>query len=167
MSSFLAIRVPGASITLPRWKGHCSTPGPQPFPSVRLGFPLAGDVMPIKAVPTPQARKAARRACLARADAWAAPLAPVIAEIRASGTTAPYAIAAALTARGIPTARGHRFWMAGPVRSLLNRLDRLSAAGLLGSQKESEGTALPHKRQPPIMGEDVARTKDQNANPST
>ena len=102
--------------------------------------------MSIKAVPTPQARKAARRVSATRADAWAAALAPVIAEIRASGTTAPYAVAAALTARGIPTARGHRFWMAGPVRSLLNRLDRLSAAGLLGSLKESEGTALPGKR---------------------
>jgi hypothetical protein len=32
------------------------------------------------------------------------------------------------------------------VRGLLNRLDRLSAAGLLGSQKESEATALPGKR---------------------
>ena len=102
--------------------------------------------MSIKAVPTPQARKAARRVSATRADAWAAALAPVIAEIRASGTTAPYAIAAALTARGIPTARGHRFWMAGPVRGLLNRLDRLSAAGLLGSQKETERTALPGKR---------------------
>ena len=102
--------------------------------------------MPIKAVPTPQAHEGARRVSAARADAWAAALAPVIAEIRASGTTAPYAIAAALTARGIPTARGHRFWMAGPVRGLLNRLDRLSAAGLLGSQKETERTALPGKR---------------------
>ena len=101
--------------------------------------------MPIKSVATPRGPQAARRA-QARADAWAAALAPVIAEIRASGTTAPYAIASALTARGIPTARGHRFWLAGPVRGLLNRLDRLSAAGLLGSQKESEGTALPGKR---------------------
>ena len=102
--------------------------------------------MPIKAVPTPQAREGARRVSAARADAWAAALAPLIDEIRASGTTAPYAVAAALTARGIPTARGHRFWMAGPVRSLLNRLDRLSAAGLLGSQNEGEGTSLPSKR---------------------
>jgi hypothetical protein len=36
--------------------------------------------------------------------------------------------------------------MAGPVRGLLNRLDRLSAAGLLGSQKETERTALLGKR---------------------
>ena len=101
--------------------------------------------MPIKCVATPRGPQVARRA-QARADAWAAALAPVIAEIRASGTTAPYAIASALTARGIPTARGHGFWLAGPVRGLLNRLDRLSAAGPLGSQKESEGTALPSKR---------------------
>jgi len=73
----------------------------------------------MKAVATPEAREAARRVCAAQADARAAALAPVIAEMRATGITSPYAIAAALTARGIPTARGHRFWMAGPVRSLL------------------------------------------------
>jgi hypothetical protein len=60
--------------------------------------------MPIKAVPTPLAREAALRVCAAQADARAVALAPVIAEIRGSGVTAPYAIAAALTARGIPTA---------------------------------------------------------------
>ena len=35
---FLGIMVPGASITLPRWSA--SVLGPQPFPSVRLGFPV-------------------------------------------------------------------------------------------------------------------------------
>ena len=94
------------------------------------GVSLAqGDAMPIKAVATPEAREAARRVCAAQADARAVTLAPVIAEIRASGITSPYAIAAALTARQIPTARGHRFWGTTPVRKLLNRLDRLSAAG--------------------------------------
>ena len=83
--------------------------------------------MAIKAVATPQAREAALRACAAKADARAASLAPIIAEMQASGITAPYAIAAALTARGIPTARGHRFWGTTPVRKLLNRLDRLPA----------------------------------------
>ena len=92
-----------------------------------------GDEMPIKAVATPQAREAARRVCAAQADARAIALAPSIAEIRASGITTPYAIAAALTARGIPTARGHRFWGTGPVRKLLDRLDRLSAAGDLAA----------------------------------
>jgi hypothetical protein len=89
--------------------------------------------------------------CAAQADARALALAPVIAELRASGVTAPYAIAAALTARGIPTARGHRFWMSGPVRNLLNRLDRLSAAATLGSQIECQESSPPskcNKREP-------------------
>jgi hypothetical protein len=73
------------------------------------GHSARSDVMPINTVPTQQAREAARRVSVARADARAAALAPVIAEIRTSGITAPYAIAAALTARGVPTARGHRF----------------------------------------------------------
>jgi hypothetical protein len=97
--------------------------------------------MAIKAVATPQAREAARRVCMAQADARAIALAPVIAEIRASGIVGSYAIAAALTARGIPTARGHRLWMAGQVRSVLSRLDRLSAGG--PSQKECRGSAQP------------------------
>jgi hypothetical protein len=101
--------------------------------------------MGIKVGATPEARAAALRACMAQADARAAALAPIVAEIRASGITAPYAIAAALTARGIPTARGHRLWMTGPVRSLLNRIDRLSAAGTLGSQIESRDSSQPLK----------------------
>src|SRR6516162_9388892 len=117
--------------------GPCT--GTPAWTSRSAGVSRGGGAMPIKAVATPEARQAARRARLARDDAWAAALAPVIAEIRASGTTAPYAIASALTARGIPTARGHRFWMAGPVRSLLNRLDRLSAAGLLGFPEGERG----------------------------
>jgi hypothetical protein len=91
-----------------------------------------------QAVATPQAREAARRVCRAQADARAAALAPVIAEMRASGITTPYAIAAALTARGIPTARGHRFWLAGPVRSVLKRIDWLSDVGALDLQEESQ-----------------------------
>ena len=64
---------------------------------------------------------------MARADARALALAPIIAEIRASGITTPYAIAAALTARGIRTARGHRVWTDNPVRNILNRLERLAS----------------------------------------
>ncbi len=97
--------------------------------------------MPIKAVATPQAREAARRVCAEQADARAAALAPIVAELRAHGTTGPYAIAAALTARGVPTARGHRFWMAAQARSLLIRLDRLSAD--MGPQNEHRGIARP------------------------
>jgi hypothetical protein len=87
-----------------------------------------GDDMAIKPGVTPQAREAGWRACVAQADARAAALAKVITEIRAAGITTPHAVAAALTARGIPTARGHRFWSDHPVRSLLNRVDRLAEA---------------------------------------
>jgi hypothetical protein len=77
---------------------------------------------------TPEAREAACRASVARADARAGALAPVIAEIRASGITEPYAIATALTARGVP-----------------RRLDRLPSAGPLGSQIESRESPHPGK----------------------
>src|ERR1700729_1669119 len=71
------------------------------------GVSLADDIA-IKPGAAPHAREAGWRACVAQADARAAALAQVIAEIRARGITTPYAIAAALTARGIPTARGHK-----------------------------------------------------------
>jgi hypothetical protein len=80
----------------------------------------------IRPGPTAEAREAARKKSAASADARAIALAPVIAEIKASGITGPNAIAAALNERGIRTARGHRYWMASQVRSLLDRLDRLS-----------------------------------------
>jgi hypothetical protein len=70
--------------------------------------------------------EAGRRAVAMNADERARALAPMIAQIRASGITEPGAIAAALTARRIPTARGHRLWSAGAVRNLLDRLGRLS-----------------------------------------
>jgi hypothetical protein len=64
------------------------------------------EAMAIRPEPTAQNREAARKACTARADARAIALASVIAEIKASGITGPNAIAAALNARGIRTARG-------------------------------------------------------------
>jgi hypothetical protein len=67
----------------------------------------------------------------ARADERDFALAPIIAEIQATGITTPYSIAAALTRRGVPTARGYRVWTDCPVRNLLKRLDRLAADGRL------------------------------------
>ena len=61
----------------------------------------------------------------ARADERDFALAPIIAEIQATGITTPYSIAAALTRRGVPTARGFRVWTDCPVRNLLKRLERL------------------------------------------
>jgi hypothetical protein len=94
-----------------------------------------GDDMEFSSVATPEAREAARRVTMARADERALALAPIIAEIQASGITTPYAIAAALTRRGIPTARGHRVWTDCPVRNVLCRLDRLAAAGRLRAKQ--------------------------------
>jgi hypothetical protein len=83
--------------------------------------------MPFTSIATPEARQAARKASIERANARAAALAPVITEIQASGLKTPYTIAAALMRRGIPTARGHRFWGTAQVRDVLKRLDRLGS----------------------------------------
>lgn len=60
------------------------------------------------------------------ADRFAADLAPVLAEIRASGQRSFRAIAASLTARGIRTRRGGD-WQVSTVRDLISRIDRLAA----------------------------------------
>jgi hypothetical protein len=104
-------------------------------PPLRLTPGLWGrGEMGMKPGATPQAREAGWRAGVALADARAAALAPVISEIRSSGITSPACIAAALGARGIRTARGHRVWRDGPLRKLLDRMDRLAAAGALGPE---------------------------------
>jgi hypothetical protein len=103
-----------------------------------MGFGLGE--MGMKPGATPQSREAARRACAALADERAAALAPVISEIRSSGIITPYAIAAALTRRGVPTARGHRVWTECPVHNILGRLDRLAAAGALGTVAMAQET---------------------------
>jgi hypothetical protein len=102
------------------------------------------DEMGIKPGATAQAREAGRRACAALAEARAAALAPIISEIRASGITSPFLIAAALTARRIPTARGHRVWRDGPVRKLLSRLDRMATAGSASTHAAEESRAGTH-----------------------
>jgi hypothetical protein len=57
-----------------------------------------------------------------RANQKAADLAPIIAELRAAGVTSFTGIAAALNARGIPTASGSGRWYHAQVRRLLARL---------------------------------------------
>jgi DNA invertase Pin-like site-specific DNA recombinase len=70
---------------------------------------------------TAKARQAGVKAVQARADARAADLAPVVAELQAAGVTSLRAIADALNKRHIPTPRGGR-WQAGNVSQLLARL---------------------------------------------
>jgi len=53
-----------------------------------------------------KARMAAAEARRMRADARAATLAPIIAELRAAGVTSLYGIAMALNARGVPQRPG-------------------------------------------------------------
>ena len=79
------------------------------------------------------ARESARKA--KQADERALALAPIIAEIRASGSPSLYTIGAELMRRGIPTANGNRFWGASQVRNLLQRLDRLAADGRLHAKQ--------------------------------
>jgi hypothetical protein len=95
---------------------------------------------------TTEAREVARKVNIALADARAAALAPVIAEIQASGMTTAYTIAAAFTKRGIPTARGHRFWGSSQVHDVLKRLDRLAIGDGWKSHPTPDGAADPAPR---------------------
>jgi hypothetical protein len=71
---------------------------------------------------TPAAQRASLQARRSRANKRAADLAPIIAELRAAGITRLSGIAAALNARGIPTAAGSGRWYHPQVRRLLARL---------------------------------------------
>jgi DNA invertase Pin-like site-specific DNA recombinase len=66
---------------------------------------------------------ALREAVSANATAFAADLAPVLEDIRATGHTSLRAIAAELTVRGIRTRRGGK-WSVGKVKGLLNHMLR-------------------------------------------
>jgi hypothetical protein len=81
------------------------------------------------------ARESARKATGGRANDRALALAPILAEIRTSGSPSLYTIGAELMRRGIPTANGNRFWGATQVRNLLKRLDRLAAGGRLHTKQ--------------------------------
>jgi hypothetical protein len=85
-------------------------------------------------IATSETRHAARKVTIALADKRAIALAPLLVEIQASGITKPHAIAAELMRRGIRTAQGRRFWGSTQVRKVLERLDRLAAAGALGPE---------------------------------
>jgi Recombinase len=73
-------------------------------------------------------QRASKEALQARAEARAADIAPVIAELQASGAGSLRAIADGLNARKIPTARGEGEWTATQVMRVLERLDPFEAA---------------------------------------
>jgi DNA invertase Pin-like site-specific DNA recombinase len=66
------------------------------------------------------AAKLGSKANKAAADRFAANVLPVILQVKASGATSLRAVAAALTARGVPTARGGD-WNAAQVANVLRR----------------------------------------------
>jgi hypothetical protein len=68
-----------------------------------------------------KARQKGANANAEAAAARAADLAPMIAELQASGATSLRAIASALNDRGIPTARGSK-WFAASVCDVLARI---------------------------------------------
>jgi DNA invertase Pin-like site-specific DNA recombinase len=68
-------------------------------------------------------RKAAAQAVGATARIRAVELEPTIAELQAAGITSLKGLAAALTARNIPTARGSTTWTAVQVKRVLERLE--------------------------------------------
>jgi hypothetical protein len=105
-------------------------------------FALRSCVLAMRLAATPEARKAARRVTLARADEQAVALAPIIAEIQAGGITTPYAIAADLMRRGIPTAQGRRFWGGTQVRTIgRTKIDAMADLGLTSAAGIDPGMA--------------------------
>jgi DNA invertase Pin-like site-specific DNA recombinase len=70
---------------------------------------------------TVKARKSGNAAVARGAAARAADVAPIIAELQASGAESLRAIAAGLNARGIPTARGAGQWSAVQVAWVMER----------------------------------------------
>ena len=71
---------------------------------------------------TTKARQAGCKAVSARANAFAADIAPAVAELQENGAHSLRAIARGLNERGIRTPRGVGEWKAGSVAQLLARL---------------------------------------------
>ena len=78
----------------------------------------------------PETIAKATAARVARSQATAAELQPVLAELRASGITSLAEIARALNGRGIPTPRGEGPWQAKQVQRVLDRLAEASTETL-------------------------------------
>jgi hypothetical protein len=85
----------------------------------------AGFFFPLEAMEVTGKSKtgdAGRQVSVARADARASQLAPIVAELRRGGATSWYGIAMALNKRGVPTETGRGIWEPGQVRRLMERL---------------------------------------------
>ena len=95
-----------------------------------------------------QARTKGNQVQSDRADAGAASLAPILTRLRASGVTSLGALAAALTARNIPTLSGRGSWSAARVHRLVRRIARLEEGSSLPETPRCRKTA----RLPELLG---------------
>ena len=68
--------------------------------------------------------EAGRKLLIARADARASQLAPIVAELRRGGVTSWYGVAMELNKRDVPTATGRGIWEPAQVRRVMERLKR-------------------------------------------
>ena len=96
-----------------------SDPCPRLSP-LRAGFPFPLEAMAVTG--KSKTGEAGRKALIARADARASQLAPIVAELRRGGITSWYGIAMALNKRGVPTASGRGIREPAQVRRVMTRL---------------------------------------------
>jgi hypothetical protein len=89
---------------------------------LRAGFPFPLEAMAVTG--KSKSGEAGRKVNIARADTRASLLAPIVADIRASGVTSWYGIAKELNMRGVPTATGRGIWEPGQVRRVMERAGR-------------------------------------------
>ena len=87
---------------------------------LRAGFSFPLEAMEVTG--KSKTGEAGRKVLIARADARASQLAPIVAELRRGGVTSWYGIAMALNKRGVPTATGRGIWEPAQVRRVMERL---------------------------------------------
>ena len=95
-----------------------------------------------------QARTKGNQVQSDRADARAASLAPILTRLRASGVTSLGALAAALTARNIPTLSGRGSWSAARVHRLVRRIARLEEGSSLPAVVPTPSVPVPDNFTP-------------------
>src|SRR5271154_1183823 len=93
--------------------------------------------------------EAGRKALIARADARASQLAPIVAELRRGGIKSWYGIAMALNKRGIPTATGRGIWEPAQVRRMMERLKPGAVAGQSGEPTPNNQGPQRHSQRSP------------------
>jgi hypothetical protein len=108
---------------------------PELTPSVWVFLPLEAMAVTGKS----KTGEAGRKSLIARADARAAQLAPIVAEIRAGGVSSWYGIAMELNKLGVPTATGRGIWEPGQVRRVMERFKQDADSAVSGGPGHTRG----------------------------